>query len=108
MSTSPTSSMKSACRSCEKRHLCNRIAEVITEFSQIEMRVWDLEHQIRFRSLLRELGRLGFEFPDGYSLCDVSRLSRKEVTDLLREAQELIIEMKDLRSFEDELERKIP
>ncbi len=106
LATSATSEMKTACRACEKRHLCHRIADVISDIGQVEMRVWDLEHQIRFRSLMRELSRLGYEFPEGYSLCDVSRLSRREVTDLLREAQELLIEMKDLRCSEDDLDKK--
>jgi len=107
LGTSSTSSMKPACKSCEKRHLCHRIADVLSRISASEVNVWDLEHQIRYRSLMKELGRLGYEFPEGYALCEVSKMSRKEVTELLREAQELLIEIKDCRPEDEEYQRRL-
>ncbi len=107
LGTSPISSMKAACKTCEKRHLCHRIADVLGSISVTEVNVWDLEHQLRYRSLMKELGRLGYEFPEGYALCEVSKMSRKEVTELLREAQELLIEIKDVRPEDEEFQRRV-
>lgn len=108
LGTTAVNSMKSACKSCEKRYLCHRIADVIEDIQKTEMLVWDLDHQIRYRSLMREMTRLGYAFPEGYSFCDISKMSRKEITDLLREAQELLIEMRVVGCDPEDKLEKVP
>ena len=98
LNTRSIGQLQNACKKCEKKHLCLRINNTITAISAINPKVWELEFQIRFRSLLKELARLGFVFPDGLNLCEISHMDRREVVNLLREAQELLIEMTDMKA----------
>ena len=57
----------------------------------------DLEYRIRFRSLLQALLALGYDYPEGGQgqTCDLSQIDYRNARDLLREAQELLIEVRD-------------
>ncbi len=55
--------------------------------------VWDIEHRLRYASLIKELAALGFDFPEGLHRCDVSQLNRPEIMSILREAQALLLEV---------------
>jgi hypothetical protein len=94
LATSPITSLKPGCSACEKRHLCHRLVGVMDDIARIQTNVWDLEYKLRFNSLKNELNKLGFEFPDSVRNCEITRMTHKEATNLLREAQELLIEMK--------------
>lgn len=91
--TSATASLKPLCKSCERRHMCQRISLALEELHHQEIHVWDIEHRLRFRALVRQLAALGFDYPDGISRCDISNMQRPEIMSLLREAQELLIEV---------------
>ncbi|MCX6128343.1 MAG: hypothetical protein NTX25_04675 [Proteobacteria bacterium] len=103
LSTSPICSMRPGCSSCDKRYLCNRVSGIMGDIAKIQMNVWDLEYKIRFKSLITELNSLGFEFPDSIRYCEMSEMTHKEATQILREAQELLIEMKSHNENETEL-----
>ncbi len=91
--TSATATMKSHCKSCERRHMCQRISLVVDDLHQQEIHVWDIEHRLRFRSLMKELAALGYGFPAGLHRCDISQMKRPEIMAILREAQELLLEV---------------
>jgi hypothetical protein len=73
--------------------MCQRISLVVEDLQQQEIHVWDIEHRLRYRSLVKELAALGFDYPDGLHRCDISVMKRPEIMALLREAQELLIEV---------------
>ncbi len=106
ISTSPTSSMKPGCNSCEKRHLCHRLVDNLEAIARLQVNVWDLEYKIRIKSIHSELNRLGFAFPDSIRFCEINRMTHKEVVELLREAQELLIEMKNHNDNDSIIDRK--
>jgi len=91
--TSATGTMKSHCKSCDRRHMCQRISLVVDDLRHQEIHVWDIEHRIRFRALMKELAALGYDFPDGTHRCDISHMHRPEIMALLREAQELLLDV---------------
>ncbi|HYX34745.1 MAG TPA: hypothetical protein VE954_16730 [Oligoflexus sp.] len=91
--TSASGDLKSHCKSCERRHLCQRIALAVEDLHQQKMHVWDIEYRIRFKALLRELASLGFDFPDGWHRCSISEMDRPEIKAILRKAQELLLEV---------------
>lgn len=91
--TSATGSMKSHCKVCDRRHMCQRMALVVDDLKQQEIHVWDIEHRIRLRALMKELAMLGYDFPDGTHRCDISQMQRPEIMALLRQAQELLLDM---------------
>jgi hypothetical protein len=93
LAISAAASLKSHCKSCERRHMCQRISLVVEDLQHQEIHVWDIEHRLRFRSLMKELAALGFDYPDGLHRCDISQMKRPEIMALLREAQELLIEV---------------
>lgn len=91
--TSATAEMKSNCKTCDRRHFCQRISVVVEDIQQQEIHVWDIEHRLRYKALVKELARLGFDFPDGMHRCDMSQMNRPEIMAILREAQELLFEV---------------
>lgn len=91
--TSAAAALKSHCKSCTRRHLCQRISQVTQDLQQQHLHVWDIEHRLRYKALLKELAALGFDFPDGLHRCDVSQMNRPEIMAILREAQELLLEV---------------
>jgi hypothetical protein len=104
LSVAPTH-LKSACSSCSRKLFCQRVHKVLAALAVAHETHEDLEYQIRFRSLLQELVRLGFDYPEGSSICELARLETREAKDLLREAQELLIEVRDAPRL-DAIERK--
>lgn len=93
LATSAAGALKSACKSCERRHMCQRIALVVDDLQLQEIHVWDIEHRLRYRALMRQLAAFGFDFPDGLHRCDISQMDRPEIMAILREAQELLLEV---------------
>ncbi|HET9241487.1 MAG TPA: hypothetical protein VFO10_29745 [Oligoflexus sp.] len=91
--TSATAALKSNCKNCERRHLCQRISLVVDDLKLQQIHVWDIEHRLRYKALMKELAHLGFDFPDGLHRCDVSQMNRPEILAILREAQELLLEV---------------
>lgn len=91
--TSATGTLKSNCKTCDRRFMCQRISSVVEDLRHQEIHVWDIEHRLRFRALVKELAALGFDYPDGITRCDISQMHRPEIMALLREAQELLIEV---------------
>ncbi len=73
--------------------MCQRISLVVDDLHQQEIHVWDIEHRLRLRALMKELAALGFDFPEGLHRCDISQMNRPEIMAILREAQELLLEV---------------
>ncbi len=88
---------KSSCPSCARKLYCQRMQKILAALASAQETHDDLEYRIRFRSLLQELLSLGYEYPEGGSnrTCELSELDYRDARELLREAQELLIEVRD-------------
>ncbi len=86
---------KDSCSVCSRRLYCKRMQKILAALASAQETHEDLEYKIRFRSLLQALLNLGFDYPDGGQRCDLAVLDSREARDLLREAQELLIEVRD-------------
>lgn len=80
------------------------IAAIGQEYITLAARfVWDLEHRLRFRSLLKALGALGYEFSDGIQHGELSEQSKSEINALLLETQRLLIEINTAQDGSEEI-----
>ena len=88
---------KHACSTCGRKLYCQRMQKILAALATAQETHEDLEYRIRFRSLLQALLSLGYDYPDGGQgqSCDLAKLDYREAKDLLREAQELLIEVRD-------------
>jgi|GEM_PF-3691869 hypothetical protein len=100
-----SSNPKTVCSACSRKLFCQRVHRVLAALAVARETHKDLEYQIRFRSLLQELVRLGFDYPEGHAVCELARIGTREAKDLLREAQELLMEVRDA-SHLDAIERR--
>lgn len=96
---------KKGCTNCARHVFCLRLHKILSTLAVAEETQVDLEFRIRFQSLLQELVSLGYDYPFGHESCQLSERDSRPNIELLREAQELLIDVKNFIRF-GESERK--
>ncbi len=98
---------KKACQGCARHVFCLRLHKVLTSLALAEETAEDLEYRIRFQSLMQELVGLGYDFPLGHQHCQLSKLDSRSSIDLLREAQELLLDVRNYERLGEEERKQI-
>ena len=77
------SAIKFSCGSCPKQQFCKRIDVLLTELSEKKHLVWEIEKIGKVNAIKKELLRLGYSFPHGIRLCELSSLGYQDLNQII-------------------------
>ena len=77
------SAIKFSCSSCPKQQFCKRIDDLLTDLSGKKHLVWEIDKISKVNAIKKELLRLGYSFPQGIRLCELSALGYQDINQII-------------------------